>query len=62
MGFRLKIILADDESSQEKATQEANRLVNDENVLALLGSSGSGESLAMKGIARQTEVPMIRRL
>lgn len=58
-GVPLKIILADDESSQEKATQEANRLVNDEKVLALLGSSGSGESLAMKGIAMQQQVPMI---
>ncbi|PID01739.1 MULTISPECIES: ABC transporter substrate-binding protein [unclassified Sporosarcina] len=58
-GIPLKIILADDESSQEKATQEANRLVNDEKVLALLGSSGSGESLAMKGIALQQKVTMI---
>ena len=58
-GVPLKIILADDESSQEKATQEANRLVNDEKVLVLLGSSGSGESLAIKGIAMQQQVPMI---
>ena len=58
-GIPLKIILADDESSQEKATQEANRLVNDEKVLVLLGSSGSGESLAIKGIAMQQQVPMI---
>lgn len=58
-GIPVKIILADDESSQEKATQEANRLVNDEKVLVLLGSSGSGESLAMKGIAMQQKVPMI---
>lgn len=58
-GVPLKIILADDESKQEKATQEANRLINDEKVLVLLGSSGSGESLAMKGIATQQQIPMI---
>ena len=58
-GIPLKIILADDESNQEKATQEMNRLVNDEKVIAVLGSSGSGESLAMKGIAMQQQVPMI---
>lgn len=58
-GVPIKIILADDESSQEKATQEANRLINDEKVLVILGSSGSGESLAMKGIAMQQQVPMI---
>lgn len=58
-GIPIKIILADDESSQEIATQEANRLINDEDVLVLLGSSGTGESLAMKGIATQLEIPMI---
>jgi len=58
-GIPLKVILADDESTQEKATLEMNRLVNDENVLAVLGSSGTGESLAMKGIATRQEVPLI---
>ncbi|GIO23637.1 ABC transporter substrate-binding protein [Oceanobacillus sp. J11TS1] len=58
-GTPLEIVLADDESSQEKATQEMNRLINDENVLAVLGTSGTGESMAMKGIATQNEVPMV---
>lgn len=58
-GIPLNIVMADDESTQEKATQEANRLINDEEVIVLLGSSGSGESLAIKGIAMQQEVPMI---
>lgn len=58
-GVPIKIILADDESVQEKATQEMNRLINDEKVLAVVGSSGSGPSLAMKGIAMQNQVPMI---
>lgn len=58
-GVPLKVILADDESNQEKAMQEANRLINDEKVIAILGSTGSGESLAMKGIAMQQQVPMV---
>ncbi|WP_240376730.1 ABC transporter substrate-binding protein [Bacillus piscicola] len=58
-GVPLRVVLADDESSQEKAVQEINRLINDENVLAVLGSSGTTESLAMKGVAMQNEVPMI---
>lgn len=58
-GVPIRVIMADDESKQEKATQEMNRLVNDENVLAVLGSSGSGESLAMKGIAMQQQVPLV---
>lgn len=58
-GIPLEVILADDESTQEKATQEMNRLIHDEEVLAILGSSGSTESMAMKGIAMKEEVPMI---
>jgi branched-chain amino acid transport system substrate-binding protein len=58
-GVPVKILLADDESTQEKATEEMNRLINDENVLAVVGTSTSGASLAMKGIAMQNEVPMI---
>lgn len=58
-GVPLRVLLADDESSQEKAVQEMNRLINDEQVLAVLGSSGTTESLAMKGVAIQNEVPMV---
>ncbi|MEI3611306.1 ABC transporter substrate-binding protein [Pseudogracilibacillus sp. SO30301A] len=58
-GIPLEVILADDESTQEKATQEMNRLIHDEEVLAVLGSSGSTESLAMKGIAMEQEVPLV---
>lgn len=58
-GVPLEVILADDESTQEKASQEMNRLIHDEEVLAVLGSSGSTESLAMKGIAMEEGVPLV---
>lgn len=58
-GVPIDIILADDESTPEKATEEMNRMINDEKVLAVLGSTTSGASLAMKGIAMDSEVPMI---
>jgi branched-chain amino acid transport system substrate-binding protein len=58
-GIPVEIILADDESKPEKAIEEMNRLINDENVLAVIGSTTSGASLAMKGIAMDNEVPMI---
>lgn len=58
-GVPIEIILADDESSQEKAIEEMNRLINDENVLIVLGSSTTGSSLAMKGIAMDNDVPLI---
>ncbi len=58
-GVPIEVILADDESKQEKAVEEMNRLINDENVLAILGTTTSGPSLAMKGIAMDNEVPVI---
>ncbi|MFD1737296.1 ABC transporter substrate-binding protein [Bacillus salitolerans] len=58
-GVPIEIILADDESKPEKAIEETNRLINDENVLAIIGTTTSGASLAMKGIAMDLEVPMI---
>src|SRR5699024_9671074 len=58
-GVPLEVILADDESTQEKASQEMNRLIHDEEVLAVLGSSGSTESLAMKGIEMEEGVPLV---
>ncbi|MBA4537504.1 ABC transporter substrate-binding protein [Bacillus aquiflavi] len=58
-GVSVEIIFADDESSQEKAIEEMNRFIHDENVLLVLGSSTTGASLAMKGLAMENEVPMI---
>ncbi|WP_246017763.1 ABC transporter substrate-binding protein [Mesobacillus subterraneus] len=58
-GVPIDIILADDESTPEKATEEMNRMINDEKVLAVLGSTTSGASLAMKGIAMDNEIPLI---
>lgn len=58
-GVPIEVILADDESTPEKAIEEMNRLINDENVLVVLGSTTTGATLAMKGIAMENEVPMI---
>ncbi|MFE7062064.1 ABC transporter substrate-binding protein [Sutcliffiella sp. NPDC057660] len=58
-GTPIEIILVDDESTPEKAMEQMNRLINDEKVLAVLGSTTSGASLSMKGIAMDNEVPMV---
>jgi branched-chain amino acid transport system substrate-binding protein len=58
-GVPIDIILADDESTPEKATEEMNRMIHDEKVIAMLGTTTSGPSLAMKGIAMDNEVPLI---
>lgn len=58
-GVPLELILVDDETNQDKAIQEMQRLINDEEVLAVLGPTVSGISLAMKGIAADTETPNV---
>lgn len=58
-GVPVKVILADDESKQEKAIEEMNRLIHDEKVSIILGTSTTGPSLAMKGLAMENQVPMI---
>ncbi|WP_017753447.1 ABC transporter substrate-binding protein [Calidifontibacillus oryziterrae] len=58
-GVPLEIILADDESKQEKAIEEMNRLIHDEKVQIILGTSTTGPSLAMKGLAMENQIPMI---
>lgn len=58
-GVPLKIILADDESKQEKAIEEMNRLIHDEKVDIIIGTSTTGPSLAMKGLALENQIPVI---
>lgn len=58
-GVPVEIILADDESKQEKAIEEMNRLIHDEKVNIIIGTSTTGPSLAMKGLAMENQIPMI---
>jgi len=58
-GVPVEVILADDESKQEKAIEEMNRLIHDEKVNIIIGTSTTGPSLAMKGLAMENQIPMI---
>ncbi|MFO7248882.1 MAG: ABC transporter substrate-binding protein, partial [Bacillota bacterium] len=58
-GVPLRLVLVDDESEPQKAQQEMNRMIHDEKVLAVIGSTTTGASLAMKGIAQENQVPLV---
>lgn len=58
-GVPLRLVLVDDESEPQKAQQEMNRMIHDEKVLAVIGSTTTGASLAMKGIAQENKVPLV---
>jgi len=55
----LEIIVEDDASDASKATLAAKKLVEQDNVAVLIGSSGSAPSMAMLAVATEDQIPMI---
>ncbi|MBF0497080.1 MAG: ABC transporter substrate-binding protein [Deltaproteobacteria bacterium] len=58
-GIPIEVIVEDDESLEQKAVNAAEKLINKEQVLAILGPSISGNSLAVKPIAEKAKIPMV---
>ncbi|MEW6350448.1 MAG: ABC transporter substrate-binding protein [Thermodesulfobacteriota bacterium] len=58
-GFPLQVLVEDDEGVEAKAVNAAEKLVNKENVLAIIGPSLSGSSLAIKPIMEKGKVPLV---
>lgn len=58
-GRPLEMIVLDNQSTEEQAALQANRLVFEDEVDVILGASRTGPSLAMRQIAEDNEVPMI---
>jgi branched-chain amino acid transport system substrate-binding protein len=53
LGRKIQLIVKDSEGSPEKATSFAHQLIEEEGVLAIIGPSTSGESLAIKNICQE---------
>lgn len=58
-GRPLEMIVLDNQSTEDQAALQANRLVFEDEVDVILGASRTGTSLAMRQIAEDNEVPMI---
>jgi branched-chain amino acid transport system substrate-binding protein len=52
-GRRVELVLRDTASSPEKAVSFAKQLIDEERVLAIIGPSTSGETMAVKAIAEE---------
>ena len=59
LGRRVQLIVKDSEGSPEKATSFAHQLIDEEGVLAIVGPSTSGESLAIKNICQEGKTILI---
>jgi branched-chain amino acid transport system substrate-binding protein len=58
-GHTVEVIFKDDASDPTKAQQAAVELIDQEGVVALIGSSGTGPTLAMKQEATQSQIPQV---
>ncbi len=58
-GHPLKVLIEDDGSDNTNAVKAANKLINQNNVCALIGGSGTGPSLAVAPIAEESGVVQI---
>lgn len=58
-GRKIKLIIEDDKSNPQEATQKVRQLIDRNHVVALLGEVASSRSLAGGLIANQSKIPMI---
>ena len=58
-GRPVQIIVLDNESDETKSLLAAKKLLEQEKVVALVGTSASGTSMAIKEAAQKAEVPMV---
>lgn len=59
LGKKIKIIYKDDKNKPENAVKELEKLINDEKIVAVIGSATSECSIAMGSIATKNKIPMI---
>jgi branched-chain amino acid transport system substrate-binding protein len=59
LGRKIQLIIKDSESSPAKATSFAKQLIEEEGVLAIIGPSTSGESLAIKNLCEEGKTILI---
>ena len=58
-GHQLKLIIEDDGSDNTNAVKAAKKLIEQDNVCALIGGSGTGPTMAVAPIAESSQVPQI---
>jgi branched-chain amino acid transport system substrate-binding protein len=59
LGRPLEVVIADDQSNPKEAVTAANRLIQQDKVVALIGGSISSTTLAIKPLADKAGIPLI---
>lgn len=58
-GRPIEIIIEDDGTDEAKAVAAAQKLIERDNVVAILGASGTGPSMAVRGVVETAGIPQI---
>jgi branched-chain amino acid transport system substrate-binding protein len=58
-GHLLEVVFEDDATDAAKAQAAAVRLVEQENVLAVIGASGTGQTMAMRSDLERAQIPQV---
>lgn len=58
-GRKIKLLVEDNQSTEDGAAKAVSKLVSTEKVDLILGASRTGPSLAMRPIAEQAKIPMV---
>ncbi len=58
-GRKLQLIVYDTQGDATKAVQAVNKLIKDDNVVAIIGPSTTGDSMAVIPVVEKAEIPLI---
>ena len=58
-GRKLEVIIEDDATDEAKAVAAASKLIDQDGVIAILGATGTGQSMAIRNEVDRAEIPQI---
>jgi branched-chain amino acid transport system substrate-binding protein len=58
-GRPLEVIIEDDATDEAQAVAAASRLIEQEEVVAIIGASGTGQTMAMRGDVQRAGIPQV---
>ena len=58
-GRPIEVIIEDDATDEAQAVAAASRLIEQENVVAIIGATGTGQTMAMRGDVQRAGIPQV---
>jgi branched-chain amino acid transport system substrate-binding protein len=58
-GRPIEVVLEDDATDEAKAVAAASKLIEQENVVAIIGATGTGQTMAVRGDVQRAAIPQV---